>query len=501
LSRIDHTTVLNQPPPTDNLQKIPLERFWRKWLWIFVALAVLVLILLLPLPPAISTRTGEIALSTSGRACLAIVSLCLILWVSEAIPVAVTSLLIFLLMPAFGVADFAKTLQNGFGNPLILFFLSLFIISTAFEKVGLGHRLCDFILSLAKGKNNLLLALMLYVGALLSILAGGLAATSIMLGTARQILSDIHDPAQRNNFGRKLLIITSWGPLIGSVGTPLGAGSNIITMVFLETLVGYKLTFLNWMVIGVPLVFLLLPFAWFILAKTFPEGNPQNHVPYVVRKTSSITPNERTFLVIFCVTLFLWIAGPGLNQLTAGRLSFLTLEFVGLAAAAIIFLPGINLLTWVEAEQGINIGIVFTVAGGLAGGVLLSQSGAAQWLSTLLLHIQPGMSSIWVILLVLGVIFILRFLFTTSTAAASVCIPLVIAISTNASINPRIMAMAACFTINLSFMFPVQAAVHMMGFSAGHYSSEDMVKSGVWLSLLVIIIIAFAANTLNIIIK
>jgi sodium-dependent dicarboxylate transporter 2/3/5 len=462
---------------------------------------VFVLILLLPIPAALATNAGEIALSESGKACLAIVTLCLILWISEAIPVAVTSLLIFLLMPTLGVADFSKTLQNGFGNPLILFFLSLFIISAAFEKVGLGRRLCDLIISLSKGKNNLLLMMMLYAGALLSILTGGLAATSIMLGTARQILSDINNPAQRNNFGRKLMIITSWGPLIGSVGTPLGAGSNIITMVFLETLADHKMTFLDWMLLGVPVVFLLLPFAWLILQKTFPEGDAQSYIPNVVTKPSSITPKERTFLVIFCSTLFLWIVGPSLNQLVGGRLSLLTLEFVGLAAALILFFPGINLLTWTEAEHGINIGVVFTVAGGLAAGVLLSQSGAAQWLSAVLLHIKPGVSPEWVIILVLAVIFMLRFLFTTSTAAASVCIPLVIAIANNAAINPWIIAMAACFAINLTFMFPVQAAVHMMGYSSGHYSSEDMVKGGVWLSLLVIIIIAFAAISLNILIK
>ena len=442
------------------------------------------------------TGINAVALSEAGRACLAIVALCLILWVTEAIPIAVTSLAVFLLMPALGVADLTKTIESGLGNPLILFFLSLFLISAAFEKVGLGRRVSDRILALSNGNNSLLIMLMLGAGTVLSMLAGNLAATTVLLGTAQQILQATGHSTHRTNFGRRLMLSTSWGPLIGSIGTPLGAGSNILTMVYLETLVGQKMTFLGWMALGVPLALLILPLAWLILIKTFPDEEKTVLAPRLAVKPAPLSHNERVFLVIFCATLFLWIFGPSLDQLTGGRLSLLSLPFVGLAAAFSLFLPGVDLLTWSEAEHAIHIRILLSVAGGLAAGVLLSESGAARWLATFLLQMTPASSPIGIIFLMLAAIFFLRLLFTTTTAAATVSIPLVIAVAQNLGMDPWLLTMASSFAINLTFMLPMQAAVHMMAYSAGHYSSTDMARSGVWLSLAAIILIGLIAAAL-----
>jgi len=111
------------------------RRSWWRLGWIFLALVAFFLILVVPLPLVALAGQEAVALSQTGRACLAIVALCLILWISEAIPIAITSLLVFLLVPALGVADFAKTIQSGLGNPLILFFLSIFLISAASKKL------------------------------------------------------------------------------------------------------------------------------------------------------------------------------------------------------------------------------------------------------------------------------------------------------------------------------------------------------------------------------
>jgi solute carrier family 13 (sodium-dependent dicarboxylate transporter), member 2/3/5 len=472
------------------------KRSWRRWAWIFLALLVFFLILVLPLPQVALISQNPVALSEAGRGCLATVVLCLILWVSEAIPIAITSLAVFLLMPALGVADLTKTIQSGLGNPLILFFISLFLISAAFEKVGLGRRVSDRILALSNGNNSLLNILMLVVGAILSMFAGNLAATTVMLGTAQQVLKTTDHPTHRTNFGRRLMLTTSWGPMIGSVGTPLGAGSNILTMIFLETLAGQKMTFLGWMTLGIPLAFLVLPFAWLTLIKTFPDDKQSTLLPRPVVKSAPLSRNEKVFLVIFCSTLFLWIFGPSLNQLTGGRLSVLSLSFVGMMCAICLFLPGVDLLTWSEAEHAIHINILLSVAGGLTAGVLLSESGAAQWLAALFLQMTPASSPIGIIFLLLVVILILRLLFNTTTAAATVIIPLVIAVAQNIGMNPWLLTMAASFAINLTFLLPMQAAIHMMGYSTGYYSSKDMVRSGLWLSLAAIILIGLMTTLL-----
>ena len=123
---MDNDSIVNRlPSKTTEPKNVDRKRFWLRWAWIFLALLAFFSILVAPLPQAAAAGQKAVALSEAGRACLAIVALCLILWVSEAIPIAVTSLAVFILMPALGVADLAKTIQSGLGNPLILFFLSL----------------------------------------------------------------------------------------------------------------------------------------------------------------------------------------------------------------------------------------------------------------------------------------------------------------------------------------------------------------------------------------
>jgi sodium-dependent dicarboxylate transporter 2/3/5 len=461
---------------------------WRRWMWIGLALLAFLAILLAPLP---AVGPQRLSVSPEGRASFAVVILCLILWVSEAIPIAVTSLAIFLLMPALGVASISTTIQSGLGHPLILFFLSLFLISAAFEKAGLGRRVSAFILALSRGNSALLLLWMLAVGALLSMGVNALAATTVLLGTAQQIWKDTHHAARSSNFSRRLFLAVSWGPLIGSVGTPLGTGSNILTMAYLETLAARKMSFLEWMGLGIPLALILLPLAWLILMRAFPDDEkvalahpPANREP--------LRRNEIIFLIIFGAALFLWIFGPSLNQLSGGRLS-LSLEYVGLAAAFSLFLPGIDLLTWEDAEKAIHKGTLLTVAGGLAAGVLLYQSGAARWLAALLLQIIPAASPAQVLILVLPVVFLLRLLFTTSTAAVALLTPLVITVAQNLGMDAWLPAMASSFVINLAFLLPVQAAVHLIAYSAGHYSNRDMTRGGVWLSGLAVVLIGILA--------
>lgn len=469
------------------------RRVWRRWAWIGLGLLAFTIIRLAPLP---AVGTEQVTISEAGQASFAVVALCLILWVSEAIPIAVTSLAIFLLMPALGVASISETIQSGLGHPLILFFLSLFLISAAFEKVGLGRRVSNSILARSRGSSGRLLLWMLSVGALLSMSVNALAAVTVLFGTAQQICRDTGHSMRKSNFSRRLFLAASYGPLIGSIGTPLGTGSNILTIAYLETLAARQVSFLEWMALGVPLVLLLLPLAWLILMRAFPDDERAPQAPSLEANREPLRRNEVIFLVIFGAALFCWIFGPGLNQLSGGRLA-LSLEYVGLAAAFSLFLPGIDLLTWEEAERAIHKGTLLSVAGGLAAGVLLYQSGTALWLSALLLQDLPAASPGQVLILVLAVVFVLRLLFTTSTAAVALLTPLVITVAQRLGTDPWLLAMAASFVINLAFVLPIQAAVHLIAYSAGHYSSRDMARGGVWLSVLAVVLIGLLAFVLG----
>jgi len=468
------------------------DRVLQRWASILLALALFAAILLSPLP-AIQGVDGErIPLPATGRTSLAIVALCLVLWITEAVPFAVTGLAVFLLFPMLGVASPAEVAGNGLGHPLMLFFLSLLLLSSAFMQVGLSHRVSNWILARSKGQASRLVLFTLAVGALLTLGITALATASVLLSMALQILKRTGHGSQRSNFGRALLIASSWGPLIGSVGTPAGAGSNPLAMGYLKELAGVEITFVDWMTLGLPAVVLLVPVAWLILRWAFPIEqevllSPIELAGLDAQSHNPLTRREKVFLIIFGATLALWIAAPAIGRWSGGRF-VPSLEGVGLAAALFLFLPGLNLLSWPTAEGDIPWGALLVLAGGLAAGIMLYRSGAARWLAWMLLGPLGGVAAAPRVFITIAAVCLLRLMFSSSTAAAAILVPVIIALAQDLGADAWLFTAPAAFATNFGFIIPIQAGVHMISHSAGHYSGKDMVKGGVILTLVSILV-------------
>lgn len=464
----------------------------QRWASILLALVVFALILLAPLPIAQDAAGELIPLSSTGRTSLAIVVLCLLLWVTEAIPFATTALAVFFLFPTLGVATPAEVIGNGLGHPLMLFFLSLFLLSAAFMEVGLGRRLGNWVLALSRGHASRLLLLTLAVGALLAMGITALAATSVLLSMALEILERTELGSQRSNFGRALLIATSWGPLIGSLGTPAGAGSNPLAMGYLKELAAVEVTFIDWMTLGLPATLLLIPIAWLILRWAFPVERetllaPSDLARLRAENHNPLSRREKVFLFVFGTTLALWMVGPTIGQLTGGRI-VPSWQSVGLAAALILFLPGLDLLPWSTAERDVHWGTLLVLAGGLAAGVMLYRSGAARWLAWMVLGPLGGVAPVPRVFIMSAAVCLLRLIFSSSTAAAAILIPLIIALAQDLGADPWLFTAPAAFSTNLAFIVPTQATAHLVSYSAGHFSSKDMAKGGVFLTLVAVLV-------------
>ena len=159
--------------------------------WMLVAATALMLAVHLLPTPAPLERNGElIALTPDGKTCLAILLFAVTLWVSEAMPFAATSLLVLVLIPAFGITDFATAVNAGFGNPLIVFFIGVLFLSTGFTLSGLGTRMVLHVLRLAGTRTDRVLLGFLVVGALLSMWITDMAVAAVLLPLGVGVLRD-----------------------------------------------------------------------------------------------------------------------------------------------------------------------------------------------------------------------------------------------------------------------------------------------------------------------
>jgi len=464
-----------------------------RWASILLGLAVCAVILLVPLPVAQVTGGEPIVLSPTGRASLAIVALCQILWITEALPHAVTALGVFLLFPLAGVSSLAELVSSGLGNPVMLFFLSLLLLSAAFVHVGLSQRVTRLMLCVSKGKSEALILITLAAGALLAMTIGSLAATAVLLGAAQETLRRGGSGDRGGNLRRSLLISTSLGPAIGSLGTPAGAGSNPLALGYLEDLAGVRISFLNWTTLGAPAVLVLVPIAWLILRWTFPTERgaifPGTEISKLRSESRSpLSRRERAFLLIFGATVLLWIIGPVIDRLANGH-ALLSMQGVSLAAALLLFLPGLDLVPWSVAEREVPWGTLLVLAGGLAAGFTLYRTGAARWLAWASLWQLGAVSPVLRVFLVVAAVSLLRFLFSSSTAAAAILVPLIIALGQDLGTDPWLMAAPAAFATNIAYTLPVQAAVHLIPYSLGHFSVGDMVRVGLPLTIAAVVVV------------
>jgi len=451
------------------------------------AVAFMLVVYVLP-TPAPMERNGEIiALTVNGKACLAVLAFAVTLWVTEALPFAVTSLFVVLLIPVFGVADYATVVAAGFGNPIITFFIGVLILSSGFVHSGLGTRLVLNVLRVFGTRTDRVLLGFLVVGAMLSMWITDMAVAAILLPLGVGILRDARLEPRKSNFGRALMIACAYGPLIGGIATPAGTGANPIAIGYLRELGDLEISFIRWMALGVPAALLMLPFGWIVLLKIFPPEMKElpltkEEVTKKIRDLGRASPGEVKTLAIFATTITLWVATPLLSNFTNGVINP-PIQAVALLGGLSLFLPGINVLSWRAAQRDVDWGGVLLIVGGLSLGLMVFNTGAARWVAHALLGNIGFVPALLLPFVVVIGVALLHLLFSSNTVTGTIIIPILIALAQDLKIDPWAIAAPAAFTSSLAFVLVTESPTNVIPYAAGYFSIRDMAKAGVWMTL------------------
>jgi solute carrier family 13 (sodium-dependent dicarboxylate transporter), member 2/3/5 len=465
----------------------PHRRVDRRPAILAAAVALLFGIYFLPEPAPLERAGTLIALTASGKTCLGIMAFAVILWVTETIPFAATSLLVLLLIPAFGLADYRTVVRAGFGDPVITFFIGVLMLSVAFTQSGLGTRLTYLVLLRVGTRTDRVLLGMLIVGTLISMWITDIAVAAMLLPLGVGLLRDAGLRPGESNFGRSLMIATAFGPLIGGIATPAGTAANLVAIAQLKQLAGTDISFVRWMLHGVPASLLMVPFAWWILRRLFPpeiDRLPigEEEIRARLRGLGPLQPLEVRTLIVFGMVILLWLVSPLLEQWSGGRIA-LPVEAVGLAGGVALFLPGLRVLTWKQAEAGVEWGGVMLIVAGLSLGLVVFDTGAARWLAWLLLgHITSVPDALRPFVIVLAVAG-LHMLFSSNTVTASIIIPILVALATDLRLDPWTTVAPAAFTSSLAFILVSEGPTTIIPYGSGYFSIKDMAKAGLWMTV------------------
>ena len=441
---------------------------------------------------------------------LAVFFLVVVWWVTECIPIPITALLIPIFLTVFQIAPVSKAFAP-FANPIIMLFLGSFILARAMSAHSLDQKLAFSILSLksiAQKKIRILFAMGL-TSVFLSMWISNTATTAMMFPIALGVLNAFgneKDKKASSTFAVILLVTLAYSASIGGIGTPIGSPPNLIAIGMLEKLTGYRITFFQWMITSflvlIPMFLFLIYFMKFMLRG---EKKFIRELKIVPPKESKVQRGlgraQKNVLTAFSVTVFLWIF-PGVVSLVWGREAPLFLwlqEHFPESAAAIIgagllfFLP-VNLkrgeftLSLKDALK-IDWGTLLLFGGGLSLGFQMFETGLADAIGKFFISSGGSAASLSLITFLSIAFSVYLTELTSNTASANMIVPIIIAISNSAFINPLPPVLGSAIGCSFAFMLPVATPPNAIIFGSGLVPLPQMLKFGFWLNIAGIFII------------
>ena len=466
------------------------------------AIIVLIIILLLPEASPIQAGNKIITLSVKGKASLAVLVFAVILWITEAIPFSITGLLSLTILVITRASTFKELVKDGFGNPIILFFIGVLIFSAVINETRILKRITFYSIKKLGHNPGLIVLSFLSIGALLSGWITDMAVAALLLPMGTSILKSLDLKPLKSNFGKALMISCAWGPLIGGISTPAGCGPNPLTISFLKDLAGIEFSFINWMILGIPAMIIMVPIAWIVLLKFFPLEDLNlssviENMKELEKSENKIDKKEIIILTIFFITICLWITAPLLKDLTGGSIDYLSISFVAIFCSCLFFIPGIEVTTWEKVEKNINWGGILLVVTGLSIGMTIYKSGAAQWIAWIAFSSMDKLHPFAIIFVVVLGVSIMKVLFSSNTVTGIIVVPLMIALAKTLEIPPALLAIPAGITSSLAFILVTSSPTNVIPYSSGYFTIGDMAKAGIVMTILSSICVTLSIYFMN----
>ena len=401
-----------------------------------------------------------------------------VLWLSEAIHVTVTALLVPIMAVLLGIFGLQPAISH-FANPTIYLFFGGFALAAALHKQQLDQFLAQQILVLAKGRLQVAVGLLFGITALLSMWISNTATAAMMLPLAMGIAVQLDQEKDRGT-RTFILLGMAYSASIGGIGTLVGSPPNVIAAAQAH------ITFLQWLVFGIPIVLILMPCA---MAALYLVLRPQLNQQCAMQQMDFVwTRQHKLTLVIFSCTVSAWIGSQPLSAWLGGIDQLDTL--IALAAAVMICITGVA--SWRDVERQTEWGVLMLFGGGLALSAVLKETGTslfmAQQITAWFSHAHP-------LLLLLAIAAFVVFLteLASNTATAALMVPLFASVATNMGMSVSIMSIMIAVSASCAFMLPVATPPNAIVYASGYVPQRDMIRVGFVLNIMCTILLALFA--------
>ena len=432
--------------------------------------------------------------SDQADAVIAVAIWMVIWWITEAVSISVTALLPLVLFPILNIMDIGDVGAN-YGSPIIFLFFGGFILALALEKVNLHKRIALNIIKITGTTPNKVVLGFMISTATLSMWISNTATAVVMLPIAMSVIALLVNDEDGftkgdKNFALSVMLGIAFAANAGGIATVIGTPPNSVLIGLLENQYNMEISFVKWMIIGVPFSTILITIIYLVLVKwLYPSGQlkfsaSKEVIREELHKLGPISGKEKQVLVIFAVTVFLWIFRTLINTL----LPQLQLNdtIISMIAAIAIFAIPYNLkeadfiITWKDTQK-LAWGILILFGGGLALAEGMAVSGMVDIIS-------EGVAQSEISILFTAILLITLMLFMTelmsNVALTSVLLPVVAGITIGLNIPILYLLIPVTIASSCAFMLPMATPPNAIVFASGHIKVHQMARAGIVLNLI-----------------
>lgn len=420
-------------------------------------------------------------------------------WITEAVSISVTALLPLLLFPIFKVMPLDEV-GGYYGSPIIFLFFGGFVMALALEKVNLHRRIALNIIRITGNTPQKVILGFMIATASLSMWISNTATTVVMLPIALSVINLLIDDVdgftkKDRYFALSVMMGIAFAANSGGLATVIGTPPNSVLIGLLENEFNTEISFLKWMSLGLPISIVLIAISYVVLIKMYPsKGLNFNASKDVIKnelaKLGPISRRERHVLVVFGITITLWIFRSLLNNLIPGlKLSDTTISMLGAISMFAIpfnFRKGDFILHW-EDTKNLAWGILILFGGGLALAKGMSVSGIVDSVSS---AIEQAHLPVFITVVVLISLMVFLTELMSNVALVAVLAPVVAGIAMGLDLPIIYVLIPVTIASSCAFMLPMATPPNAIVFASGYIKVKDMVRVGIILNILSIILLS-----------
>jgi sodium-dependent dicarboxylate transporter 2/3/5 len=449
-------------------------------------------------------------ISSNAFKVLALAAWVICWWVTEAAPFPVTALIPLILFPLLGVMPMSKAAAP-YANPIIFLFMGGFFIALALEKHRLHERIALNLIRLTGTSGNGIILGFMIATAFISMWISNTATAMMMMPIALSVVKliipdkgDVKDGPRtpERNFALGLMLVVGYAATLGGLATIIGTPPNVVFVGLLNAFNGQKISFGEWMLVGVPVAVMLLTSNYFIVTRIlFPNrlDKIKGSDELIKSKLEEIGPlrkEEKLVMTIFLFTSFFWIFQQAINYMVGAEI--LNDTNIAMAGGLSMFIMPIDfknlkfILEW-QDTRNMAWGILILFGGGLCLADGLNETGIIQFIGKWI--VSQTSYNLW-FMLVLVIITVALSEMMSNVALVNIFVPVVFGIAQGLNLNPIMLALPVTLAASIGFMFPIATPPNAIVFASGYIRIKDMMRAGFLLNIASIIIVWIASLTL-----